>query len=897
MRLFKRPSTSPQLVSATPIPQDGNSIEKPEDKQANQEEASTRLNVVERASLNERNNETPAPTSSFSARKGISTWGKKVGRRWDQLKRSESSELLSVSGRRRRWSPNRKSLCDTPDASSEPRPDESSGSGLGKPKRISRVESLRNLFRASDRCSGENGSGQTKKRGLTIEEEEDDVGELGHYKMEKAFSDGALRNVMDARFTAYRSEALIERKNQISRNIRNLQEQQRVFDYILDNQEIIKTDEGMALVRETLDNARSNPREGSASSVEVKHENGTQSRNSDKIRPGSADCGKISSVRRTLFDGGNNERKENRRSLNVGGLEDLMCTLRLGCDESGYDSDSTRAGADSPDSENALPSTMKPRSFSITSQDYTGIDLSLPMSTPKKKKREPATVEELPVESIAASANDDDAREIEKCEMHHEAAESIADSSFDESVRTDTTLMSEDDGDDNDDSDSCDETAFPELNFSPYYHPRIEIPVKCTPAKVSSKTNVPSGPRAKLQNLQRCAVSQVNTRGRKASNASLINLLENAASPCKESPPALKIIANEALDRVRYYSPKRSRSSMESGESEVIERKPIKRPVPPTPPTQPAGAVLSGSKTAGRRELKTVKIRVEGSASLGIKLEKQEAVRPFYVVCSLDGNGEAAKSKQIRVGDEVVRICGRRIRGMSAIEARNALKNSLGTVELQIAREPSYSSSRELGDTWGGETLSRTRSDSEVWTLKDTTNEPRSPLDLTHRTQIISPLQKMSKSVSTTAMSSTPERSNDPGLKITGMRKFQVMRKRNSMPAVRSRRAGSTATSLMTDLLTVALEKGATKKLGFSIVGGSDSNKGNMGIFVKDVMNGGQAAEEGTLRSGDEILAVNGHLMEGLTHAKALQIFKLAKPGPLMLHVARRDPTHKRLFE
>lgn len=39
---------------------------------------------------------------------GISTWGRKVGRRWDQLKRSDSSELLSVSGRRRRWSPNRK---------------------------------------------------------------------------------------------------------------------------------------------------------------------------------------------------------------------------------------------------------------------------------------------------------------------------------------------------------------------------------------------------------------------------------------------------------------------------------------------------------------------------------------------------------------------------------------------------------------------------------------------------------------------------------------------------------------------------------------------------------------------------------------------------------------------
>lgn len=37
---------------------------------------------------------------------GLATWGKKVGRKWDQLKRSDSSEILQVSpNRRRQWSP------------------------------------------------------------------------------------------------------------------------------------------------------------------------------------------------------------------------------------------------------------------------------------------------------------------------------------------------------------------------------------------------------------------------------------------------------------------------------------------------------------------------------------------------------------------------------------------------------------------------------------------------------------------------------------------------------------------------------------------------------------------------------------------------------------------------
>ena len=76
--------------------------------------------------------------------------------------------------------------------------------------------------------------------------------------------------------------------------------------------------------------------------------------------------------------------------------------------------------------------------------------------------------------------------------------------------------------------------------------------------------------------------------------------------------------------------------------------------------------------------------------------------------------------------------------------------------------------------------------------------------------------------------------------------------------------------------------------VGFSIRGGQDSIYGDASIFVDTVFSRPAQDHAAALRSGDEIVMVNGHDMSRMTNADAVELLNSLPRGRVRLRVRRR---------
>eukprot|EP00092_Neocalanus_flemingeri_P006642 GFUD01007166.1.p1 GENE.GFUD01007166.1~~GFUD01007166.1.p1 ORF type:complete len:727 (+),score=169.88 GFUD01007166.1:715-2895(+) len=337
---------------------------------------------------------------------------------------------------------------------------------------------------------------------------------------------------------------------------------------------------------------------------------------------------------------------------------------------------------------------------------------------------------------------------------------------------------------------------------------------------------------------------------------------------------------------------------------------------------------------SGQKELRVVQLRGVSSRKLGVIIAKVQLrdlnCVGYQVIYFLEG-GTAKRSGRLALGDELVNINGKRLRGVAIDKARHIFDECGRTADAVVARTsssiPSLSLTTlvtqyeandliNLSDTLisnllcgvqatvisvgeevavGGKPSARYCVTDLAQTTVDTPHVTRHCIQLPPKDANVPKDTKLTDTPNKKDSElSDPTKNSESGTPTNNSRKTSSVTtsstgtdgELSSYCTLPRKGRNSTASQ---NFHTVVFEKGHGKKsLGFSIVGGRDSAKGNIGIFVKTILSTGQAAYDGKLMEGDEILAVNGQPLHGLSHNEAIAVFKRIRSGPVSLQCARR---------
>ncbi|XP_073763749.1 multiple PDZ domain protein isoform X24 [Danio rerio] len=324
----------------------------------------------------------------------------------------------------------------------------------------------------------------------------------------------------------------------------------------------------------------------------------------------------------------------------------------------------------------------------------------------------------------------------------------------------------------------------------------------------------------------------------------------------------------------------------------------------------------------------SVELQKKPGQGLGLSIIGRRSDTGVFVSDIVKG-GVVEQDGRLLQGDQILSVNGEDVRSATQESVASLLKSSAGPIRLEIGRfkagpfhsERRLSQSSQMSDTGSGKVPLHSDSaaspgetdkthellDKDVRTV-EFTKAPSDSLGISIAGGVGSPLgdvpifiAMMNPSglaahthklwigdrIVSICGNSTEGMSHNKAVSLlkntTGLIQLQVVAGDTSVTGPSAEQtAGLTASSIFHDDLgppqckSISLERGPDG-LGFSIVGGFGSPHGDLPIYIKTVFSKGAASEDGRLKRGDQIIAVNSQSLEGVTHEEAVSILKKTK--------------------
>ncbi|CAB1338029.1 unnamed protein product, partial [Coregonus sp. 'balchen'] len=253
------------------------------------------------------------------------------------------------------------------------------------------------------------------------------------------------------------------------------------------------------------------------------------------------------------------------------------------------------------------------------------------------------------------------------------------------------------------------------------------------------------------------------------------------------------------------------------------------------------------------REVICVSLKKVPKLGVGIVIVGEDTVGKYDLgifIASIVPGGPADKDGRIRPGGRLISLNHTSLEGVTFSEAAEIMQNSPMEVTL-IVSQPKVSL---------------------------TPNNVRSPLlknyesQTTLMTDVRSTEDNLDEIVSVMLTPKTGSRLQLPDVRI-----LNVQDGCSRAPSMNCFRG---------DEISVELKKKAGG-LGISIAGGVNTGLRHGGVFIKSLVCGGAAEQDGRIQSGDRLLEVDGIRFQGFTHQQAVEC--LAKTGEVVTMVLERE--------